>query len=130
MRTGRFGKPAAPVPWAPARAASSRAGTASAARRVRGKAFLPVDGVPATLRRPAAAGQPRAFCLGGAGSHLVYAARRGALPRPHHREATQMTHTPAGALTRRSALALGTAGLAAPAIAQSPWPSRPVTLVV
>jgi tripartite-type tricarboxylate transporter receptor subunit TctC len=45
-----------------------------------------------------------------------------------------MTHFLRGALTRRTTLALGAAGLAAPAIAQAqssaPWPSRPVTLVV
>lgn len=41
-----------------------------------------------------------------------------------------MTQTFRGALTRRTALALGAAGLAAPAIAQAPWPNRPVTLVV
>ncbi|MDO9711734.1 Bug family tripartite tricarboxylate transporter substrate binding protein [Paracraurococcus lichenis] len=41
-----------------------------------------------------------------------------------------MTPTTAGALTRRATLALGAASLAAPALAQSPWPNRPVTLVV
>jgi tripartite-type tricarboxylate transporter receptor subunit TctC len=33
-------------------------------------------------------------------------------------------------LTRRTALALGAGSLAAPALAQAPWPNRPLTLVV
>ncbi|TCZ55227.1 Bug family tripartite tricarboxylate transporter substrate binding protein [Roseicella aquatilis] len=41
-----------------------------------------------------------------------------------------MTTPLRGAVTRRATLALGTAGLAAPALAQAPWPNRPITLVV
>lgn len=41
-----------------------------------------------------------------------------------------MTQPFHGALTRRAALIMGTAGLAAPAMAQASWPSRPITLVV
>ncbi len=33
-------------------------------------------------------------------------------------------------ITRRAALALGAGSLAAPALAQAPWPNRPITLVV
>jgi tripartite-type tricarboxylate transporter receptor subunit TctC len=41
-----------------------------------------------------------------------------------------MTEILHGPLTRRTALALGAAALASPALAQAPWPSRPITLVV